>query len=174
MRRKTYLPPLVANSYALLLNTRGKESATERCAQTLGTSSTYRKQRKMSTSTDVRKHLSYSWKSAWWNSGTFNLSVRDVLSNTCHDRRIRVCRGGPTTWPPRSPDLNPLDFYPWGHLATPCMQLLLITKEHISLWMPVRVSIRNYPSISQRMWRSMLRRAEACIQSHGSYFEHSL
>jgi hypothetical protein len=44
----------------------------------------------------------------------FSLAVRDVLNNTYHDRWIG--RGGPTAWPPRSPDLNPLDFYLWGHL----------------------------------------------------------
>jgi hypothetical protein len=44
----------------------------------------------------------------------FSRAVRDVLSNTYHDRWIG--RGGPTAWPPRSPDLNPLDFYRWGHL----------------------------------------------------------
>ncbi|KAJ4434463.1 hypothetical protein ANN_23025 [Periplaneta americana] len=27
-------------------------------------------------------------------------------------------RGGPIAWPPRSPDLNPLDFYLWGHLKS--------------------------------------------------------
>jgi hypothetical protein len=41
-------------------------------------------------------------------------AVRGVLSNTYHDRCIG--RGGPTAWPPRSPDLNPLDFYLWGRL----------------------------------------------------------
>jgi hypothetical protein len=39
----------------------------------------------------------------------FSRAVRDVLSNTYHDRWIG--RGGPTAWPPPSPDLNPLDFY---------------------------------------------------------------
>jgi hypothetical protein len=34
---------------------------------------------------------------------------RDVLSNSCHERWIG--RGGPTVWPPRSPDLNPLECY---------------------------------------------------------------
>jgi hypothetical protein len=41
-----------------------------------------------------------------------SIAVRDVLSNTFHDRRI--CRGVPTEWPPRTPDLNPL----WEHLKT--------------------------------------------------------
>jgi hypothetical protein len=35
-------------------------------------------------------------------------AVRDVLSNAYHDRWVG--RGGPTAWPPRSTDLNPLDF----------------------------------------------------------------
>ncbi|KAJ4433851.1 hypothetical protein ANN_16163 [Periplaneta americana] len=29
-----------------------------------------------------------------------------------------IGRGGPIAWPPRSPDLNPLDFYLWGHLKS--------------------------------------------------------
>jgi hypothetical protein len=39
-------------------------------------------------------------------------AVGDVISNTYHDRWIS--KGGPTAWPPRSLDLNPLNFYPWG------------------------------------------------------------
>jgi len=27
-----------------------------------------------------------------------------------------VGRGGPTVWPPRSPDLTPLDFFAWGFI----------------------------------------------------------
>jgi len=27
-----------------------------------------------------------------------------------------VGRGGPTTWPPRSPDLTPLNFFAWGFI----------------------------------------------------------
>jgi hypothetical protein len=38
----------------------------------------------------------------------FSRDVRDVLNNTYDDRRIG--REGPTAWPPRSPDLNPLEF----------------------------------------------------------------
>jgi hypothetical protein len=43
----------------------------------------------------------------------FSCAVRDVINNTHHDRWIG--RGGPTAWPPCSPDLNHLDFYLWGH-----------------------------------------------------------
>jgi hypothetical protein len=30
-----------------------------------------------------------------------------------------IGRGGPISWPPCSPDLNPLNFYLWGHLKSP-------------------------------------------------------
>jgi hypothetical protein len=53
----------------------------------------------------------------------FSRPVRDVLNNTYHDRWIG--RGGPTAWPIRSPDFNPLDFYVWEHLKPLCMHLLL-------------------------------------------------
>ena len=44
----------------------------------------------------------------------FSLIVPDTLAGIYHDRWIG--RGGPVPWPARSPDLNPLDFYLWGHL----------------------------------------------------------
>jgi hypothetical protein len=46
----------------------------------------------------------------------FRRAVRNVLSNTYHDRRIG--RGGSSTWPPNPSDLNPLNFYLRGPLKT--------------------------------------------------------
>jgi hypothetical protein len=62
-------------------------------------------------------------------------AVRDVLSNIYHEGWIGW--GGPTAWPPRStPYLNPLVFYPWGHLnAAP-----VDNEEALHHRMPVRLS----------------------------------
>jgi hypothetical protein len=46
----------------------------------------------------------------------FSRAVKNVLSNIYDDRWIG--RGVTTAWPPRSPDLNPLNFYTLGHLKT--------------------------------------------------------
>jgi hypothetical protein len=46
----------------------------------------------------------------------FSITVREFLDNMYPVRWIG--RGGSTAWPPRSPDLNPFDFYLWGHLMT--------------------------------------------------------
>jgi hypothetical protein len=67
----------------------------------------------------------------------FRRAVRDVLSNTYHDRWIRG--GGSIAWPPLSPDLNPLDVY----LCPMCMQLLLTTKRHYG-------RLSDYPQLPRR------------------------
>jgi hypothetical protein len=40
--------------------------------------------------------------------------VRTALNNTFPNRWIG--RGGPIAWPPRSPDIIPLDFFFWGYV----------------------------------------------------------
>ncbi|GBM20964.1 hypothetical protein AVEN_253749-1 [Araneus ventricosus] len=40
--------------------------------------------------------------------------VCDFLNETFPERWIG--RGGPTTWPPCSPDITPLDFFFWGYI----------------------------------------------------------
>ena len=42
------------------------------------------------------------------------LAARVILHQRFPNKWIG--RQGPTQWPARSPDLNPLDFYLWGHL----------------------------------------------------------
>jgi hypothetical protein len=88
-------------------------------------------------------------------------AVRDVLSYSYHHN----------AWPPRSPDLNPLNFCLWGHVKPLYIQLLFTTNGHIALWMSCQ-SIRNYPGIFKRMRRSLMRRIEACIEFHGGHFEN--
>jgi hypothetical protein len=101
-------------------------------------------------------------------------AVRDVLSsNTYHGRWVG--RGGPTAWPPRSPGLNPLYFYLWGHVTT-LVYAAPVDNEDVLHHRIVDACqiIRNCPGISELMRRSMMRRVEACIESHGGHFEHFL
>jgi hypothetical protein len=101
----------------------------------------------------------------------FCRAVRDVLSNTCHDRWIG--RGGPTAWRPRSPDLNPLDFYLWGHLK-PVVYAAPVAQEEALHHRIVDTchTIRNYPGIIQWMRRPIMRRVEGWIDSYEEHFEH--
>jgi hypothetical protein len=102
----------------------------------------------------------------------FSRAARDVLNKTYRDRWTG--RGGPTAWPPRSLDLNPLDFYLWGHLKPLVYATPADNEEALHCIVDACQTIRNYPGIFERMRRSMIRIVEACIESHGGHFEHLL
>jgi hypothetical protein len=103
----------------------------------------------------------------------FSRAVLDVLNKTYRDRRIG--RGGPTAWPPLSAVLNPLYFYLWGHLKSLVYAAAFDNEEALHhRIVDACQTIPLYRGIFKRMWRSMMRRVEACIESHGGYFEYSL
>ena len=47
----------------------------------------------------------------------FSKAARNLLSSELPDTRI-ISRGFPQAWPPRSPDLSPLDYYLWGTMKS--------------------------------------------------------
>lgn len=82
-----------------------------------------------------------------------------------------IGRLGPILWPPRSPDLNPLDFYYWGYIKEK------VYNEPINSIAELRQRIyaeaQNDVSRSARhISRAFLRRCRACIQVNGGQFEH--
>jgi hypothetical protein len=104
-------------------------------------------------------------------SAHFSRAVRDVPSNTYHNRWIG--REGLTACPPRSPDFNPLHIYLWRHLkalvyAAPVDNQDALHHRNVDACQ----TIRNYPGISERMWRSVNRRVEECTESHEGHFQH--
>jgi hypothetical protein len=44
----------------------------------------------------------------------FHRDVTTFLNEAFRGRWVE--RGGPTAWPPRSPDLTPVDFFAWGFI----------------------------------------------------------
>ncbi|KAJ4442441.1 hypothetical protein ANN_04027 [Periplaneta americana] len=86
----------------------------------------------------------------------------------CPDRktfvRLHYRRGGPIAWPPPSPDLNPLDFYLWGHLkslvySSPVPDLESLRNQIVAC----SEDIRNTPGVWDRVRRSMRHRCEARV-----------
>jgi hypothetical protein len=102
----------------------------------------------------------------------FTRTVREVLNNTYHDRWID--RGGPTAWPPHSPDLNLMDFYVWGHLKSLVYTAPVANKMALHRIVDACQTICSYPSIFEWMQRSMMRHVEESIESHGGHLEHLL
>jgi hypothetical protein len=95
--------------------------------------------------------------------------VRDYLHESFPNRWLG--RGGPVAWPPRSPDLTPLDYYLWGHMK------MLVYESKVYSWAVLRdrifgaaEHIRNHPDIASAT-QSLLMRAKNCIAAGGGHFE---
>lgn len=103
----------------------------------------------------------------------FSLVARNFLDVAYAQRWIG--RGSTHHWPPRSPDLNPVDFFLWGHLkslvyASPIEDEEMLRNRIINSC----ETIRNTPGIFQRVRDSLVRRAEACITVGGNHFQQLL
>ncbi|KAJ4447862.1 hypothetical protein ANN_09871 [Periplaneta americana] len=86
-------------------------------------------------------------------------TARRYLDRRFPDRWIG--RGGPIAFPPRSPDLNPLDFYLWGHLkslvySSPVRDLESLRNRIVAC----SEDIRNTPGVWDRVRKSMKHRCE--------------
>lgn len=98
----------------------------------------------------------------------FSRQVREILNTNYPDKWIG--RGGPITWPARSPDLNVLDFFVWGYIKN------LVEDRRNSTQNEVREAIvaafgTITPDMAHRATRDIVRRAEQCIQEGGRHFE---
>lgn len=103
----------------------------------------------------------------------FSILAREYLNEVYQNKWIG--RGGPQPWPPRSPDLNSLDFFLWGHLKS----LVYATPVHTVDDLRHRIidgfeTVRNTPGVFERVRESMRRRSEACIRAGGSHFQQFL
>lgn len=97
--------------------------------------------------------------------------VRHHLNNFFPNRWIG--RGGHILWPPRSPDLTPLDFYLWGFLKDVVYTNRPTTRE--DLQRRIREAIaRIAPEVLRRVVGSFRRRVELCLEVNGGNIEHLL
>lgn len=100
----------------------------------------------------------------------FALIVREFLNNRFANRWIG--RGGPQHWPPRSPDINPLDFFFWGYLKSLVYTTPIETVDELRNRIEQACDIiRNTPEIFQRVRESLRRRVESCIMANGGHFQ---
>jgi len=99
--------------------------------------------------------------------------VKDHLTESFPNRWLG--RGGPIPWPPRSPDLTPLDYYLWGHMKT----LVYESKVDSRAALRDRIfaaaeHIRNHPINIGSATQSLLMGAWNCIAAGGGHFEQLL
>lgn len=98
-----------------------------------------------------------------------SISVRNYLNQRFPRRWIG--RGGQIIWPPRSPDLTPLDFFLWGYVKD------MVYKEPVTTSEDMRRRILDaFGSITVPMLiearQSFVKRLQLCIRYEGNIFEH--
>lgn len=84
-----------------------------------------------------------------------------------------IGRGGPRNWPPRSPDLSPLDYFLWGLIKE------FVYRDTVDTRMQLEEKLmESLGTITPEMLRSacanLIKRAQLCIEMEGGHFEHLL
>lgn len=102
--------------------------------------------------------------------------VRLVLNNEFGDRWIG--RFGPYRWPPRSPDLTPLDFFLWGTIKDMVYKTECDTAEEMRQRLTIAFDSLRRRNVRERIFAKVHRhtrvRAAGCIIRHGGTFEHRM
>ena len=103
----------------------------------------------------------------------YTRNVSDYLNESFPNRWLG--RGGPVSWPPRSPDITPLDFYLWGHTKTLVYESKVDSRAELrDRIFAAAELIRNHPNNITSITQSHLMRAENCIAAGGGHFEQLL
>lgn len=76
-------------------------------------------------------------------------------------------------WPPRSPDLNPLDFFLWGYLQHRVQLNEDETLEELRHTITAEIE-EVPPHMLENVQPNMKKRLRKCIQENGGLFEHLL
>jgi Helix-turn-helix domain (DUF4817) len=84
-----------------------------------------------------------------------------------------IGNNGPINWPPRSPDITPMDFSIWGFIKD---QVYKTTPQDVEdLKQQIRAACEKItPRMLSRVQGNLNKRARKCLQNHGSHFEHLL
>ncbi|GFU62335.1 DUF4817 domain-containing protein [Trichonephila clavipes] len=99
--------------------------------------------------------------------------VREHLDRTFPNRWNG--RGGPVAWPPRSPDLSPLDFFLWCAMKGLVYDTPVVSEMDLVARISIAAArIREMPGVFEDVRQSMSRRCRACIHANGRNFEHFL
>lgn len=119
---------------------------------------------------DVRRNMFFQLDGA---SVHYARTVKDYLQDNFP--RKWIGRGGPIPWPPRSPDLNPLDFFFWGYLKSLVYETIPenveVLRERIQ---GAQNTIRNNRRVFARLKKFFLRRCRLCVRMNGGLFEQFL
>ena len=79
------------------------------------------------------------------------------------------------SWPPNSPDMNPLDYAVWGAMLETYKKLTTKPKNIPELKNTLQIIWNDLPlETIQKSVLGFRKRLQACVKANGGHFEHSL
>ncbi|XP_072166862.1 uncharacterized protein [Diadema setosum] len=114
------------------------------------------------------------FRRVWWAQDGApchrNRATTERMTELFGERVIALNR--PVEWPPRSPDLTPLDFFLWGHLKSKVFVTPLANLEEMRRRITVEIeALRQDRGLIRRAVRDMLTRTRKCVKREGGYIE---
>lgn len=94
-----------------------------------------------------------------------------IVSNYLSERFNNwIGNRGPIAWPPRSPDLTPLDFFLWGTIKDKVYKEKPYNVEDLKI--KIRAAVREIRhNTLLKVQTEILRRCQLCVQENGGHFE---
>ena len=97
-------------------------------------------------------------------------SVKELLENTFTSARI-VSRHFPFSWPPRSPDLTPMDFFFWGYLKNKVYSHTIDNMDELKE--AITYTAQHIPrDFFQKVCESVPARLDLVIRENGGHIEN--
>jgi len=82
-----------------------------------------------------------------------------------------IGRGGARNWPPRSPDLNPLDYHVWVYMKALVYAHKMNTREELLQRILSAARSINNAAVLHVVTSSLFIRVRKCIKAYGGHFE---
>ena len=121
-----------------------------------------------------RRRRNGHFQRVWWAQDGApchrSRAVTERLTQLFGDRVVSLHRD--VEWPPRSPDLTPLDFFLWGYLKAKVYTTPPANLDEIRRITREMDELRRDRATVRRAVRDMTKRAQLCVKRGGGHVDH--
>ena len=101
----------------------------------------------------------------------YSIAARRLVSTMFNNKTIG--RGAGIEWPPRSPDLTPMDYFLWGDLKRRVYDIPVNSIDELKERI-LNSCYQIQPETIRLATQSVCRRLEVCVRENGGHIEHLL
>ena len=102
----------------------------------------------------------------------WSTAVRNWLNDIFDQQWIG--RGGPMSWPARSPDLTPCDFYLWGDLKRRVYSCKVTSITQLKQRIIAEIAMTSHEALQAAVSTHLAKRLQLCAKRNGGHIENAL